>query len=483
MSDTVLWYTTRGAGAVSLVLLSAVVVLGILSALRVQTSGWPRFLTTGLHRNLALMTLVFLAPHRHCGGGPVHAPRLARRGGSLLLLLPDLLARPRDDRVRAAARHRRHQPRARPSSATARGAMVTGCLTRHGRSPSSMVLEPAATCGRPGCSSFSRVHCGGRHLGRLSIDEPARRDPLSRPRRRSSAAADRRRKVEPPRLLAGRDLALGQRGPNDHLRRMGRLPAGGPEVIEVLARSGLTGRGGAAFPVGLKWRSVAAHSSGTAVIVVNGAEGEPRSKKDRLLMTSRPHLILDGAFLAARAVRAKSIVLYIGEEHHAATHSMSGALAERSDEERRLVRTVSAPARYVAGTSSAAVHLVNEGIATPLSTPPSAHVRGIDGAPTLVQNVETLAHVALIARERSDRHRCWSAGMAGGVKALQALACWRSSRDHRRRSRWSWPAARPNGTAVLVGGYFGQWIDAGQGWELPLDPDSPTHAGLRLAVG
>jgi predicted ferric reductase len=63
MTDTVLWYTTRGAGAVSLVLLSAVVVLGVLSSLRFQTESWPRFLTTGLHRNVALMTVVFLALH------------------------------------------------------------------------------------------------------------------------------------------------------------------------------------------------------------------------------------------------------------------------------------------------------------------------------------------------------------------------------------------------------------------------------------
>jgi predicted ferric reductase len=63
VTDTLLWYTTRGAGAVTLVLLSGVVVLGILSALRVQTTGWPRFLTAGLHRNLALMTLAFLALH------------------------------------------------------------------------------------------------------------------------------------------------------------------------------------------------------------------------------------------------------------------------------------------------------------------------------------------------------------------------------------------------------------------------------------
>lgn len=63
MPDTVLWYATRGAGAVSLILLSSVVVLGILSTLRVESPSWPRFLTTGLHRNIALMTLVFLALH------------------------------------------------------------------------------------------------------------------------------------------------------------------------------------------------------------------------------------------------------------------------------------------------------------------------------------------------------------------------------------------------------------------------------------
>lgn len=63
MSNSVLWYTTRGAGAVTLILLTTVVVLGVLSALRVQSDSWPRFLTTGLHRNLALMTLVFLALH------------------------------------------------------------------------------------------------------------------------------------------------------------------------------------------------------------------------------------------------------------------------------------------------------------------------------------------------------------------------------------------------------------------------------------
>ena len=63
MTDSLLWYTTRGAGAVSLVLLSATVVLGLLSALRFEAPGWPRFLTTGLHRNLSLLAVVFTAVH------------------------------------------------------------------------------------------------------------------------------------------------------------------------------------------------------------------------------------------------------------------------------------------------------------------------------------------------------------------------------------------------------------------------------------
>ena len=63
MPDTFLWYITRGAGAVSLVLLSAVVVLGVMSSLRFEVPSWPRFLTTGLHRNLSLTAVLFLALH------------------------------------------------------------------------------------------------------------------------------------------------------------------------------------------------------------------------------------------------------------------------------------------------------------------------------------------------------------------------------------------------------------------------------------
>jgi NADH:ubiquinone oxidoreductase subunit F (NADH-binding) len=283
-----------------------------------------------------------------------------------------------------------------------------------------------------------------------------------------------------PRLLDGRDLALGAEGLSEHARRLGPLPATGRSLIDVLVGSGLTGRGGAGFPVGLKWRSVATASHGSAVIVVNGAEGEPRSKKDRLLMTSRPHLILDGAFLAARTVRAKSIVLYIGEDHHAARQSMAKALTERTVEERRMVRTVSAPARYVAGTSSAAVHLVNAGIATPVSTPPSPHVSGIDGAPTLVQNVETLAHVALIART-GESTGTQLITVAGGVSRPGVLEVAMDA-TLGEAIQLAGGASKPV-QAVLLGGYFGNWIDAARAWTLSLDPDGLRAHGLSLGCG
>ena len=179
------------------------------------------------------------------------------------------------------------------------------------------------------------------------------------------------------------------------------LPRVGRELIDAIERAHIVGRGGASFPAATKWLAVAERSHGNAVIVVNGAEGEPQSKKDRALMTARPHLILDGAFLAARALRANRIVLYIGERHDAARNAMFRALHQRTEPERSRVGFAAAPARYVAGAEAAANHFINDGVATPTNVPPYPFERGVGGAPTLVQNVETLAYVALVARGAS----------------------------------------------------------------------------------
>jgi hypothetical protein len=94
------------------------------------------------------------------------------------------------------------------------------------------------------------------------------------------------------------------------LRRPGRL-------IDVVEASGLTGRGGAGYPAGRKMRAVAA-GPGRKAVVANGAEGEPASRKDRLLLTRLPHLVLDGIALAAQAVGA--------DEAYLCVHGTDGAL-------------------------------------------------------------------------------------------------------------------------------------------------------------
>jgi NADH:ubiquinone oxidoreductase subunit F (NADH-binding) len=293
------------------------------------------------------------------------------------------------------------------------------------------------------------------------------------------------------RLLAGPDLRFGAESLADHTRRLGAPTLGGRPLIETLVRSGAGGRGGASFPVGIKWRAVAAAASkGPAVVIVNGAEGEPQSHKDRLLMATRPHLILDGAFLAARTLRAAQVVIYVGEEHKTAWAAMARALEERPEAERRITRMAGAPNRYVAGESSAAVHLVDAGVATPTTTPPYPRERGVAAAPTLVQNVETLAHIALIARYGDAWYRSTgrrgAAGtvlvtIAGGVKSpgvLEVEAGTTIEEAVAAAGGVSEPAA-----AVLLGGYFGVWVPSAQAWELPLDGEALRSRGMTLGCG
>ena len=258
------------------------------------------------------------------------------------------------------------------------------------------------------------------------------------------------------------------------------LPRVGSEIIDAIERSRLVGSGGAGFPVATKWRAVAQRSHGNAVIVVNGAEGEPQSKKDRVLMSERPHLVLDGAFIAARALRARHLILYIGERHDAARSAMLRALSARPEPERGRVTASSAPARYVAGAEAAAVHFLNEGIATPTNVPPYPFERGVGGAPTLVQNVETLAHVALLARTGHTPQTALVT-LAGAVKRPGVLEVEPHTTIGDAVQRGGGATEAPR--AILVGGYFGSWVEPEQAWNLELNPDSLRRNGLGLGCG
>ncbi len=281
-------------------------------------------------------------------------------------------------------------------------------------------------------------------------------------------------------LIAGPPLDAGAERLTAHRQRLGLLPAWEAQaLIGRLKASGLLGRGGAGFPVGRKWRAVAEPAAGRAVVLVNGAEGEPLSAKDRTLMAARPHLVIDGALLAAGAVGADDIIFYVGVEHRAAEAALRQALAERSAEMRVRARLVQAPRGYLAGEESAAVHFVNSGDPRPTTTPPRPFERGVGGRPTLVQNVESLAVAALIARGQ---------GSGVGLVTLSGAVRQRGVREIDLTSTLAEVAAAAGGLtrpvqAVLLGGYFGTWADIDDVRALALEPASLRARGLTLGCG
>lgn len=293
------------------------------------------------------------------------------------------------------------------------------------------------------------------------------------------------------RLLAGPPLDGAPEGLDEHRARLGGLPGRGDlrYLIPTIEASGLLGRGGAGFPVGRKWRALAERTSGGAAVVVNGAEGEPASHKDRLLMTQRPHLVIDGAILAADAVGADEIVFYVGVEHGAAVLSMSRAIDERMAEMGRPTRLVTAPTGYVAGEASAAVHYIETGDARPTTTPPRISERGIRGGPTLIQNVESLAYAALIARFGERWYRSVGRFESPGTTLITVTGAVRRQGVQEVElgsTVGEVVAAGGPGApiqAVVLGGYFGTWTTAEEAWELPLDPAAMRSRGLAFGCG
>jgi NADH:ubiquinone oxidoreductase subunit F (NADH-binding) len=296
------------------------------------------------------------------------------------------------------------------------------------------------------------------------------------------------------RLLAGPSIPAGAESFAAHTARLGPLPASalGPSLIDVIDASGLRGRGGASFPVGRKWRAVADRASGSAVILVNGAEGEPLSHKDRTLMTVRPHLVLDGAILAAAAVGADRIVIYVGTAHRHARAAIDRALAERGPIGHPPITVLAAPDTYVAGEESAAVHFVNAADARPTTTPPRPFERGVGGRPTLVQNVETLAHAALIARFGDAWYRQAGRDQTPGTALVTLSGIGRHGPLAVREielgttlgelATWA-GIAHNDARAVLLGGYFGGWSAADEAWDRPLDPATMREAGRAFGCG
>jgi NADH:ubiquinone oxidoreductase subunit F (NADH-binding) len=263
--------------------------------------------------------------------------------------------------------------------------------------------------------------------------------------------------------------------------------AEGDALLAEVEAAGLRGRGGAAFPAARKWRAVAAGPA-PRVLLVNAHEGEPTSAKDRQLLRRRPHLVIDGARRAARAVGASELVFWVGDAE--AAGSVRAALAELEAGLEVELRIVAAAGGYVAGEESAAVRGVDGERPVPHAKPPRPFESGVGGRPTLVQNPETLANVPFVAANGGDAYReegtatspgtflltasgaCGAPGVAEvpfGVSLAEAFGAVAGG------------LAAPDG-AFLMGGYFGGILGP-RARGLALDYDALAAAGSGLGCG
>ena len=308
-----------------------------------------------------------------------------------------------------------------------------------------------------------------------------------------------------PRLIPG----PGPVSLADHLARYGPppfrtdRPVAGRAVtalIDEINRAGLTGRGGAGFPAGRKMRAVAdaasrggPFSSVGAVVIANGAESEPASSKDRLLLSRAPHLVLDGIALAAEAVGATRAYLCV----HAAPSGppiepLRDAIVsrDRAGLNRVPVQLAEIPGGYVTSQETALIGFLNGGPARPAFVPPRPAQRGAHRRPTLVQNVETLAHAALIARYGADWFRTAGTDASPGTALMTVGGAVRRPGVYEAAlgtslasllQRAGGPAEAP--MAVLAGGYFGGWLPMPAARQIPLSDEALRPAGASLGPG
>jgi NADH:ubiquinone oxidoreductase subunit F (NADH-binding) len=274
-----------------------------------------------------------------------------------------------------------------------------------------------------------------------------------------------------PRLLAAPPSAGPWATLAEHRCELGPTPpvGRGPRegLIRAVEMSGLRGRGGAGFPTGTKLRSVT--RGRRPVVVVNGSESEPASGKDRFLLSTRPHLVLDGALTAAAAVGAERVAICIHSGAEGALTAVARALGEREALEPPSVDVTihRVPDRYVTGEARSLVHFLNGGPAVPTAAPPRPFQRGVRGRPTLVQNVETLAHLALINAYGPGWFRELGTEKEPGSRLVTVSGAVERPGVYEigvgtpiERLMRAAGGTQERASAALVGGYFGSWLDA-----------------------
>lgn len=255
-------------------------------------------------------------------------------------------------------------------------------------------------------------------------------------------------------------LADFRNGPNlgAHRKQYGIPAALTIHQLTALVESvNLRGRGGAAFPFATKLTTTA-NTRGRASVVVNLSEGEPASSKDTALALTRPHLILDGAMVAANALGAREVHVVVPRERPLAAERMQRAVKERDDRLRWHLHT--GEDRFVAGQSRAVIELLAGRPNRPVTSWAPEAIDGHRGRPTLLSNAETWAQLGRLALVGLPRYAALGTAEEPGTTLVTLNHPGQSPEvlEVEFGSRWSEVLPeRSQGRAHLVGGFHGTW--------------------------
>jgi formate dehydrogenase beta subunit len=191
-------------------------------------------------------------------------------------------------------------------------------------------------------------------------------------------------------------------------------------IVTELKASGLTGYGGAGFPTGVKWEAVSREPA-PRYVVVNADEGEPGTIKDRYVLELRPHLLVEATLIAMVFAEAAEGYIYLREEYATARATLSQAIEEFRQAglmDGCTLELVIGAGAYIAGEESAMLESMEGRRAMPRLRPPFPAQVGYLGRPTLVNNVETLAHIPAILRNGGE----WWAAL--GTRGASGTRLW-----------------------------------------------------------
>ncbi len=182
-------------------------------------------------------------------------------------------------------------------------------------------------------------------------------------------------------------------------------------ITEEVKKSNLRGLGGAGFPTGLKWSFIPKTHTGPVYLVINADEGEPGTFKDRYLLERDPHALIEGMLIAARAVRSATAFVYIRGEYVEPWRRFSSAVREAYEAgylgkgfEVVVHRGAGA---YICGEETGLISSLEGKKGWPKLKPPFPAIKGAFGAPTIVNNVETICHLPHIINRGAE----WFAGL------------------------------------------------------------------------